>query len=240
MKLGVKITVGLVGTGSVIVLLWLGGFFKLTNYLFAAECLAAEDRLDACFHQNKDLFYSLVELTEKHSAIYMESWEPDFVELWVSDTSHHGLSDSTFVLRSETDNSLRPTSDGFLDIDTGTLKTTYEGNWTVQFYGNYRDSRIDPLLNHIGWSREDFESLFAKTKVLNCFRLTSTKDSLELMAPIVFYHPPLRWMSPSPPIHRNGFFGYLFVRHSENQLTQSNLEHYEGSTYAFKKWCFNR
>lgn len=142
---------------------------------------------------------------------------------------------STYYIGPKTKSDFLIDKQGCLEIlDTDTMKVC-NNNWQVQFFGHYKNQKIDGLLNYYGWTRQDFESLVEKVQELNCYGFSNNKEGFGLNFKIVSYYNDgiLHCFG-----HSDGYFDYLHTAQPDSFYWQSSLKKLEENYYGIEHWNF--
>jgi hypothetical protein len=158
-------------------------FFEGRRITFSLECLSAETELEKNFVANKNIFIEISKFVDDIPPLEFDFHSGDTIYMTFQDSSTYFVDlfiDSTYNIRPETKSDFQINEDGCLEIiDSDTLKVC-NNNWQVQFYGHYKNQKINGLLNYYGWNRQDFERLVEKVQGLNCNGFSNTKKGFGL------------------------------------------------------------
>ncbi|PCJ64368.1 MAG: hypothetical protein COA58_13520 [Bacteroidetes bacterium] len=223
-----------------ILILVLGGllFFEGRRITFSIECISAETELQKNFEEKKFDFFELAKFTKNTSPLQFDFHSGDTIYMTFQDSSIYYVDffiDSIYSIRPETKLEFLIDEDGCLGVvDSDTVKVC-NNNWRVQFYGHYKDKRIDQLLSYYGWTRHDFESLVEQVQELNCDGFTNSKNHFGLNYKTVSYYNNdfLHCFG-----HGDGYFGYLYTTQPDSFYGLSSLKKLENNYYGIEGWNF--
>lgn len=143
--------------------------------------------------------------------------------------------DSNYVIRPKTRSEFRINDNSCLEvIDIDTMEVCNH-NWQVQFFGHYKDKKIDDLLDYYGWIRQDFEQIVEKVQRLNCYGFANGDKHFGLSYKFVSYYNDglLHCFG-----HSDGYFDYMYTTQPDSFYWQSSLEQLEDNFYGIKHWTF--
>ena len=211
-------------------------FFILPRVVFLIKCLAAEKEIENNFANNKRGFIELAAILNNTSPIQFDIYSHDSININFKDTSIDYVDmfiDSNYTLNPETKLYFRVNPNGCLEvIGTDTIEVCNH-NWQVNFFGNYRDHRIDNLLYYYGWTRENFEQIVEKVQGLNCYSFANGDKSFGLSYKVVSYYNDggLHCFG-----HEDGYFDYLYTTRPDSFFWKESLEQLDGYFYSIKYW----
>jgi hypothetical protein len=234
-----KILIGLLSI-PLVSLFWYFGFFTPRNYSFAWECLQAKKEQEKHFFDNKPAFFELASLVHDKTPITFDLSSNDSLYITFQDSSINYSDlfiDSTYNIRPRTKTVFRINTRNCLEVVNQDTIEVCNHNWQIQFYGHYKDKRIDNLLNYYGWKRLDFERVVEKVQELDCYGFINQNTSFGLSYKLVYYHEPTAGLFGCFG-HSNGYFDYLYTTESDSFYWQNSLNQYEGNFHGIEHWSF--
>lgn len=213
-------------------------FFEGRRITFSIECLLVENELEKNYFDNKPDFFELAKFVENTPSLEFDFYSGDSIYMKFQDSSIYYVNlfiDSVYSIKSETKSEFLVDEKGCLVIiDYDTIKIC-NNNWQVQFYGHYKNKKIDQLLGYYGWTRQDFEKLIEKVKGLNCYSFKNSKNDFELGYKIVSYYNDRIFHCFG---HPDGYFDYLYTSQPESIYWQSSLKKFGENYYGIEHWNF--
>lgn len=225
---------------KIILILLLGGilFFEGRRVTFLFECLSATTELEKNYEVNKAMFSNLTRFVNGSSPIQFDLYSNDSLYMTFQDSSIYYIDlfvDSNYTIKPETTSEFKINNKGCLEvIKTDTIEVC-NNNWQVQFFGHYKDQRINYLLKYYGWKRKDFEQLVEKVQRLNCYGFALDNNKYVLSYKTVSYYNDGQLHCFG---HSDGYFDYLYTTHPDSFYWQNSITNLEGNYYGIKHWNF--
>jgi hypothetical protein len=101
--------------------------------------------------------------------------------------------------------------------------------WQVNFYGHFKDKRIDDLLRYIGWTKPDFENIVMKVKELSCHSLNTESGNFIIGFRTISYYSDGGFHCFG---HTDGHFDYLYTTKPESFQWKESLVKLDGEFYG--------
>ena len=215
--------------------LWL---FEGRSVTFMFECFVAEKELEKNFVDNEAAFFDLVPFLDRSTPIQFDFHSEDSIYMTFQDSAIYYSDlfiDSNYSIGPETKSEFRINKNGCLEIIEADTLEVCNHNWQIQFFGHYKDKRINQLLSYYGWTRKDFEPLVEKIRVLNCTGFSNGEKYFALSYKIVSYYDDgmLHCFG-----HSDGYFDYMYTAQPDSFRWQSSLNKLDGNYYGIEHWNF--
>ncbi len=228
-----KISIGIILTLVCILL-----FFEGRRISFSLECLSTEEDLKEHFEVHKVDFHEFVPLIKDAQPIAFDIYAKDTLTISFQDLSIDYIDlfiDSVYRINSNSKQLFQFNDSNCLEVVVSDTTIVCNHNWKVNFYGHYKDDRINELLKYYGWNRSDFEVVVKKVQKLDCHRFSNANGNFNLGYKYVSYY--------NDGImhcfgHSDGLFDYMYTNEPDSFYWQESLEHYEDKFYGIHNWSF--